>query len=301
VASSLVSSQLVSQSQAISPPQSRRQITRVLDLWHLASLDAPTVAIVWALAIARAAGVRLEPWIPLLLACGTWTVYVIDRLLDARRAINAHHLATLRERHYFHWRHRHALFPLATCAAAIAIALIIKLMPLAAREHDSLIAAAALIYFSGVHAPAQVPQWARRIASKELLVGILFAAGCAAPALSHLHSAASAWPLLPVVIFLASLAWLNCAAIDMWESQSTRIGIPASAATLTFIGFTAAVILAPYNAHISALFACGAISALLLFLLHRMQHRLHPVTLRALADLVLLTPVILLIPGATHA
>jgi hypothetical protein len=300
VASSLVSSQLASHSQTVSHSQSRRRIIRVLGLWHLASLDAPTVAVVWALAIARSTGVRLEPWIPFLLACGTWTVYVVDRLLDTRRAINAHDFAGLRERHYFHWRHRHTLFPLAACAAAIAIALIVRLMPLATREHDSLIAAAALIYFSGVHAPAQLPRWSHGIVSKELLVGILFAAGCAAPALSPLHSAAFVWPILPAVIFLASLAWLNCAAIGVWESQSTRLRIPVSAATLTFTGFTAAVIIAPYNARISALLTCGAISALLLFLLHRMQHRLPPVTVRALVDLVLLTPAILLI-GAPHA
>jgi hypothetical protein len=298
VASSLVSSQLVSQSQTISRAQSRRPFTRILDLWHLASLDAPTVAVVWAHAVAGAAGVRLEPWIPLLLACGTWTVYVVDRLLDARRAINAHDLSTLRERHYFHWRHRHPLLPLATCAAGVAVALILKWMPVGAREHNSLIAAAALIYFSGVHAPAELPQWTRRLVSKELLVGILFAAGCAAPALSHLRSAASAWSIFPAVIFLASLAWLNCAAIDMWESQSIRIHIPAAAATLTFIGVTAAVGLAAYSPHVAALLAGGAISALSLFILHRTRHRLHPVTLRALADLVLLAPAILLISGA---
>jgi hypothetical protein len=300
VASSLVSSQVDSYPQTVSHSQSRRQFTRILDLWHLASLDAPTVAVVWAFAVARSAGVHLEPWIPLLLACGTWTVYVIDRLLDARRAINSHNLATLRERHYFHWRHRHALFPLAASAGALALALIIRLMPIATREHDSLIAAAALIYFSGVHTPARLSRWAFRIASKELLVGILFAAGCAAPALSHLHSAASAWPILPAVIFLASLAWLNCAAINIWETQSTRIRIPNSAATLTFTGFIAAMALAPDHARVSALLGCGALSALLLFILHRMQHRLHPVTLRALADVILLIPALLLIPGAPH-
>jgi hypothetical protein len=291
----------VSQSQTVSHLQSRRQFTRVLHLWHLASLDAPTVAVVWALAIARSAGVRLESWVSVLLACGTWTVYVVDRLLDARRAINSNDRATLRERHYFHWRHRHVLLPLATCAAAVAVALIVKLMPLAAREHDSLIAAAALIYFSGVHAPAEHPGWASRIVSKELLVGILFAAGCAAPALSHLRSAASEWPILCVVMYLASLAWLNCAAIEMWESQSTRVRIPASAAILAFIGFTAAVVVVRYNAAVSALLAGGATSALLLLILHRTRHRLHPVTLRALADLMLLTPVLLLIPGAPPA
>ncbi|MEI4861391.1 hypothetical protein Q8G41_27770, partial [Klebsiella pneumoniae] len=54
----------------------RLQIPRILTLWHLASLDAPTVAVVWALSFAWAAGVHLTPWTPLLLASGTWSVYV---------------------------------------------------------------------------------------------------------------------------------------------------------------------------------------------------------------------------------
>ncbi len=60
---------------------------RALHLWHLASLDAPTVAVVWTLAFAWAAGVHLDRWVLVLLASGTWTVYVGDRLLDAHRAI----------------------------------------------------------------------------------------------------------------------------------------------------------------------------------------------------------------------
>jgi hypothetical protein len=39
------------------------------------------------------------------------------------------------------------------------------------------------------------------------------------------------------------------------------------------------------------------LSAILLLALHQFRHRLAPVTLRALADLVLLVPALLLIPG----
>ena len=60
-----------------------------LALWHLASLDAPTVAVTWSLAFAWAAQVRLPGWIPLLLALACWAVYVADRLLDARAALLA--------------------------------------------------------------------------------------------------------------------------------------------------------------------------------------------------------------------
>jgi len=301
VASSLVSSPLASQASTVSTARIRRLAERTLALWHLTSLDAPTVAVVWALAIARAAHVHLEPWIPTLLATGTWTAYVLDRLLDSRCAVKNQNAAVLRERHYFHWRHRRTLLPLATCTAGVAAALIIKLMPDAAREHDSIIAAAALAYFSGVHSPAQFPRWTRRIASKELLVGMLFAAGCAAPTLTRLRSIAPAWPVVITVCFLALLAWLNCTAISMWESHSNFSNIPAIAPALALSGLAIAMVSAPGFAGTSALLMAGALSALLLFALHRSRGRLDPITVRALADLVLLVPAVLLIPGVVGA
>ena len=269
-------------------------------VWHLGSLDAPTVAVVWSFAIARSAGVRLELWIPLLLACVTWTAYVLDRLLDARHAIRTHNLALLRERHYFHWHHRRALLPLAAATGAIATILIFRLMPIATREHDSIIAVAALAYFSGVHGAPERPHWARRIFSKELLVGILFTAGCAAPALSRMHTAASTWPTVLNLTLFALLAWLNCAAIESWESQIAQICIPATALLLAFAGLTLAIILSPFPSSASSLLICGSLSALFLLALHHVRNRLNPVTLRALADLVLLTPAIQLFLGALH-
>ena len=47
-----------------------------LRLWHLASLDAPTVAAVWGLAFAWAAHIALPRWIPALLALGTFVAGV---------------------------------------------------------------------------------------------------------------------------------------------------------------------------------------------------------------------------------
>jgi hypothetical protein len=61
----------------------------LLRLWHLMSLDAPTVAVIWSLSFAWAAGVHLPRWIPVLLALGTWAVYVGDRLLDTRSALRS--------------------------------------------------------------------------------------------------------------------------------------------------------------------------------------------------------------------
>lgn len=276
-----------------------RLCTRLLASWHLLSLDAPTVAIVWAYAIGHAAHIHLQPWIALLLFSGTWTVYVLDRILDARRAINANSPTLLRERHHFHWRYRQVLVPLATCTGLVATAIIFKLMPATARRHDSLIAAAALAYFSGVHSSAQLPQALRRLCSKEMLVGILFAAGCAAPTLTRLHSA-SPWPTILTFGVFAAIAWLNCAAISRWESQASS-DISAAALTISLAAPAIGIMLPVAQARTSALLVCAALSALLIAVLHRFRDQLEPVTLRALADLVLLAPAIMLIPGVWPA
>lgn len=300
MASSLLTSQSLRSAEPVLA-QFRRVLSRTIAFWHLASLDAPTVAVVWALAIAHCAGTHLKPWFPFLLVCGTWTVYVGDRLLDARRAIRTSNHAVLRERHYFHWRHRRLLIPLAALSGTCAAGMIFGLMSIAARERDSLIASAALAYFSGVHAPAPIPRWAGRVISKEFLVGVLFAAGCSAPTLPVVLSAFNrAWPMVVSIAFLALLAWLNCASIAAWETQFASLNIPAIALLLALSGFGLAIFFAAIFPNASILISCAALSALLLLVLHRLRSRVDPLTLRALADLVLLAPAaLLLFPGIT--
>ena len=268
-----------------------------LRLWHLSSLDAPTVAVVWSLGFAWTAGVRLPHWVPLLLALGTWAVYIGDRLLDARSGIRSGALHTLRDRHFFHWRHRRRLAPVAIGAAVAAAIIIFACMPPVIRTHNSVLAAAALAYFSGVHARRPLPQLF--FFTKEFLVGTLFTAGCAVPVFSHWHIA-SAPPgpvprlfILPVACF-AALAWLNCHAIERWESGA-RSRVTVAAGLLSFACLLAAALLAPGHPRYAALLVAAAASSTLLILLDGLRHRLTPLALRAAADLVLLTPLFLLV------
>ncbi len=281
----------------------------MLQLWHLASLDAPTVAVVWALAFAWAVGVRLETWVPLLLACGTWTVYVGDRLLDAYRAICSQDLSALRERHYFHWRHRRSLIPGACITSAIAIALIVVRMPAGILRHDSVLAAAALVYFSGVHSTARLPVWLRNLVSrrlvprklvtKELLVGFLFTAGSIAPAIARVHFVD--WPVRVCFAIFVLLAWANCSAIESWESPRISSDVLPRTTGLALACIGASAALAFVNWRLSALACSAGISALLLALLDRKRAAISPPTLRALADLALLTPLLAVLFGAHHA
>ncbi len=280
---------------------------RLLRFWHLASLDAPTVAVVWSLSFAKTAGVRLPLWVPVLIALGTWFVYVGDRILDTWHALKADKLESLRERHFFQWRHRRVLIPLAGFAALAAAAIIFGVMPLTVRERDSVLAAAALAYFSGIHVPGMRPQWFARLQSKELLVGLLFTAGCALPTLTRLHGAVGdGLPvelLLMVMVCYAALAWLNCAAIDQWEASrgkagggeaSRGLGTGRSARRIATGAVVLVLACAPIAPRLSMLAAACAASALLLAWLDRQRNRLTPLALRCAADLVLLTPLVCL-------
>ena len=298
----LICSQSAEQADTFAVASPPARALRLLVWWHLASLDAPTVAVIWSLALAWTTRVHLDPWIPLLIACGTWTVYAGDRLLDAHRSIRSGNVTLLRERHYFHWRHRRKFVPLAAFTATISVVLILRLMPLAIREHDSVIAGAALAYFSGVHSRARFPARLRRIVSKEFLVGVLFTAGCAAPSFSHLNwkvaGTATLWSIVVCVAFFAVLAWLNCSLIESWESNLDRSRIRKFTVLICTTACAIAIALWFAQARASALIWTGVASALLLFVLDSRRQRITPITLRALADLVLLTPAVLILLGA---
>src|SRR5438045_1342064 len=122
-----------------------------LRLWHVASLDAPTVALFWSFAFGWAVHCRIPWWGPISLALITWAVYIGDRLLDARAGMQSPPRHILRDRHEFHWRYRRMFALLGVGAAAAAIRIIATRFPVAARVPDSAVAAATLAYFSGVH------------------------------------------------------------------------------------------------------------------------------------------------------
>jgi hypothetical protein len=137
--------------------------------------------------------------------------------------------------------------------------------------------------------------------SKELLVGILFTAGCLVPAWSQSRGnpdfALMALKLAMPGIFFAALAWFNCYAIARWESASAPLRLVRVwrvGCVLGATGVAAAILLFPAEPRVSALFATGAMSALLLAGLDWMRAGLSELTLRGAADLVLLTPLLLI-------
>lgn len=73
-------------------------------LWfHVLSLEAPLVAVLWQRALAYAHGIRLTPLLDVGLALACWVIYVIDRTLDT---FSVKAGAPLDLRHAFYQRHR---------------------------------------------------------------------------------------------------------------------------------------------------------------------------------------------------
>ena len=273
----------------------------VLEAWHLLSLDAPTVAALWSWFFAQAMRIRL-PWhAPLLLALGTWLIYVADRLLDGFRPGPA---TQLKLRHLFHVRHAWAFLGAALLVGGVVIWLISSRMTAPARHEDTVLFLVALLYLFLVHKSKAFP--GQRL-PKELCVGVVFAAACAVPAWSRLGSGRLA--LFPTVTLFAALCWLNCVAIERWENPP-RPGSETLATSHASTLWTAdhfqgvALALAAFSAGLAVLQVLGrpasprlvlvslsaSTTALLFARIDRIRANLPPTELRIAADLMLLTP-----------
>ena len=274
-------------------------------MWHLLSLDAPTVAALWAWFFARAMHLHLPIVQALLLALGTWLLYVTDRILDGLRDGGAE---WLRERHLFHARHRIAFLSAAVLLASLlAWSVLVHMRPEAL--HDNLgIALCVLLYLYSVHRRTHTAVSLTPRLPKELAVAIIFAAATAVPAWSRLGSAgfdAGKEQLAPAVFFFALLCWVNCVGIDKWETRSPVTSTAQPHATtrwaslhlrliVTMIALfaTAAALLAPSRGLMAVYLAALLSSGLLLVLDARSAH-LSPLHLRIAADAALLTPLAL--------
>jgi hypothetical protein len=274
--------------------QRRAGLPRVLVYWHLLSLDAPTVAVVWAWGFAHAARVPL-PWIATaVLGLGAWIIYVADRLLDGRTGDGSGD--DLRERHFFHARHRRAFLMVAGCAGVALLALVIAAMASAPRRDDAAIFGLFLLYFVIVHLPGAHIRFPR-----ELAVGIIFASACVAPAWSRPGSPHA--ELVAMALVFAALCWLNCTAIHVWEHSGPASLIPAMALCVAVAAGALAWTAGLAHSGVCRLDLATLASALLLLALDRDHRRslrgsTHPSTLalRVLADAALLTPLLFVVP-----
>lgn len=298
--------QLVSRSQ--NTVASAPITTAPLAWWHLLSLDAPTVATLWTAFIAHSASVQL-PWQALAsMFVAVWMLYAADRLLDARPLPDGSAPPELEERHRFHHRHRTA-FLVAIMIAAPLLAALLHTTPAAVLDRYVLLATLLAAWLLVIHARPLPTDTTRRL-PKELAVGIFFPAAIFIPTVArvpHLQLI-----LLPVAVLFAAVCTLNCLYLYAWEHPGERPHAhwttrwatnhleSLSAATLllcglTLLGGTALLrtsLAAAFPSILHSALAC-ALSTLLLLWLHRTRQHITPLALRAYADLVLLTPLLL--------
>lgn len=277
----------------------------LLVLWHLLSLDAPTVATVWTIYLGSAAHLHFPVCVPVSMFAAVWVLYAADRLLDSRilnaaswRPRLARHRGAvldglgLEARHFFHHQHRRPLMVGIALSAVLLAAIVPELEP-AAIHLDLILGSLLFAYFVLIHVSGR----AHRL-PKEISVGLFFSAAVFVPTVARAPQLRPA--LLPLAVLFAGLCCLNCLLIYRWEhapEQTARSlpephGLTRTALNhLSGIGFSLAAAGLALSATTHRTTPLPVVlAALLLMGLHRLRDRLAPLTLRAAADLVLLTP-----------
>jgi hypothetical protein len=280
-----------------------QRLYNLAEWWHLLSLDAPTVAALWSWFFARAMHLHLSFLPALLLALGTWLLYVADRILDGLRQ----RPGDLRERHHFHARHRTAFLWAASLLVILFAWFVFTRMRPEAFHDDVWIGIFALLYLFAVHRTANSERTRTPWLPKELAVAILFAAATAVPAWSRLGvTMGGKEQLAPAVLFFALLCWINCVSIEKWEAgnahSTTRWASLHLRLIVTMIALfsLAAALLAPSRGLMAVYLAALLSSGLLLVLDARSSH-FSPLHLRIAADAALLTPLAFFPLALVHA
>ena len=270
-----------------------QRLSNLAAWWHLLSLDAPTVAALWAWFFAHAMHLRFAPLQAFPLALATWLLYVSDRILDGLYPGNTQ---LLRERHHFHARHRVAFLIAGSLLLAFLVWVVVTHMRPEALRDNLILGLVSLAYLLAVH-HRRTPRL-----PKELAVALLFAAATAVPAWSRLGAGLGKEQLAPAVLFFAGLCWVNCVGIEKWESGQVHatsrwagLHLRAIVTTIALFSFAGAVF-APSRG-LMAVYLSALLSSVLLFLLDARSKHWSALHLRIAADAALLTPLAMLTVG----
>jgi hypothetical protein len=280
---------------------------------NLLSLDAPLVAVAWLYVFAQTWQLLYLPWVAYVsLGLAVWVIYVADRLLDV--SLLGGPSAKLEARHEFHNRHR-KLFQIAAIAASLVVLILaVTKMPGALFEifrHDAgvgLLPIGALLVAGFFGLSMLSSQQADEVPhTKNILAGITFAFGTAMTAhLFRFEYESQDLIVSREFVCFAVLCILNISAIDLWEhaERSSDLEIKASdelALTLPLMLLGAAALLyAVFDSEQSArpFFYAILTGAALLYVLNRKRSQFSMDSLRVLADVALLVPVLVFVAAS---
>ena len=283
--------------------------------WNVLSLDAPMVAVAWALVFAKSASVVLPGAEVAALGLVVWLIYTVDRLLDGHAAASAEGSVTtmlpdrtgafgppLRQRHMFHRVHARGVAGVAAVIAAFTAILVSTQIGAAVLRLAVPVGLMLVLYMAWVHlgrgrVMARLP--------KEVAVGGVFAAGAVLPAWSRIG--ARRWEFLLLAILFAAVCTLNCVAIEEWESlrkgnfgeDRRSLGAKDFGSGRFAIALAiCAALMTPVvrlRGEFSAIGAAIAVSAILILILDLMRERISADALRVLVDVALLAPALLVL------
>lgn len=284
---------------ATSPTLCSVSIARKPWLWlSLLCLDAPIVALAWLWVFARAlaASVGWESIAALFLTA--WLIYLADRLADTFK-LDLSRETTVR--HRFCARHRRvwiaALLVLTACDAWV----LSRQLDPRVNQLGAIVGALALLYFVVNYTAGCV--W-RVVPLKEVMIGSLFAAGTVTALRSQLDMTDG--PLLLTLVLFAALCALNCLNIAYWERpideaqrrESIATTWPEGAKYLLPVALCVAgmaLLASRWSVSLALIDSCVALSAILLGALHALRDIVPRDARTALADLALLTPILMLV------
>ncbi|MGI8437089.1 MAG: hypothetical protein ACR2NX_09330 [Chthoniobacterales bacterium] len=265
---------------------------------NLVCLDAPLVAVSWQWLFSHAFGIPIARGGMAALFLTAWFIYLADRFGDSL-SINFAGATSLRQR--FCLQH-HALWLTAIGVIGLADAFVILTRLGSATFRSG--AVVGLLAFGYLALNQATPGLWRRAPLKEIAIGFLFAGGT----LVAFPRGLSGVTWLTWLLF-ACVCSLNCICIAVWERELDLAQARVTMATafpriarallpaLALVACSSAVFAIAMKDERSV-FVCLTVSAGLLAALHLSNDRMQTDTRTALADLVLLTPMLLLLQRA---
>jgi hypothetical protein len=265
-------------------------------LWpNLLGLDSPAVAVAWQWIFTRVFDIEF-PWVfHLILGLSVWCIYLADRLYDAIRAPDTD---SGTDRLDFTKKHFTTLSAVTVMAGLVNLFLIIRHVPLHLMISGLITASLLGIYYlirmkSSARIAAVIP--------REFLCGMLFALGTVISPHAFVPPGTSDLRFYLPMVFFGLVCSASCVLISIWEKEADIASSDQSLATLQSRiiphmanAITALAILSAALAFFGSwqIYIPVAVSAVALRLMLCSDDRIPPAALRALADGVLLSPLL---------
>jgi hypothetical protein len=260
------------------------------------SIDAPVVAVLWQLLLARVAGLDLGWAPPAVLALSVWLAYAADRWIEGWRLDRD---AIRTPRHQFYQQHRWSVAAVWLIALAADIAIAFRYLDRRDITAGFLLIAAVAAYLLSHQLVHRDRAWR---APKELCVAALLSAGAVVFVTETPQPGAL---MMPLGLF-ALLCFTNCALISVWEREVDRAHGQTSLA-LSRRDHEQLIRQLPWMILVlsaaSAFFDAGAArdaaiasaaSAILLAVVDRIELVAGRQAARVLADIALMTPAVIM-------